>query len=1282
MQLLLKMQSMVHKSTFLVFSYLLILTNFGLSQENVKQSTKIEWIERGIFEKPWSQEELSIWDCETCQYDINHPETPFIKFKTKVQNYGSVVTQLTNVKSELVDIKDQRSKDKIKQDFTIETKIIQERNQYYLSVKIFPFKEANGEVYKIEEFDFQAQIKIEQLLTTRMPTTTISKLSDGDIYKIAIKESGVYEMDAQFLNELGVNSEEVDPRKIQILGNGGGKLNQGLGESRIDDLNELAIEVIGENDGSFDQTDKIRFYAEGADVWTEVNGDFVFNKNIYDETNYYFLKVSSENGKRINSISSNNSNEFVFDEYDYYLRYEEDKTNLLGAYGLTQGSGQDWYGDKFEITRTKEYSNFFSVPDLIPGEADFSLAFAARSGASSEATVSFDNIDYLLSFGTVQVEDVEKLFARRIVLNEKPVLSNTNPQIRINYPATSTTSEGWLDFIQLKAKRSLKMLGNQMEFFNLESKNYSNATLRLKNATNTKLWDISDLANVQSLNANDIGDTKEFSFETENKLKRFIAFSGFLQPEAIGPVDNQNIHGILETDYAIVYHPDLEEAAKKLADHRIENDGLVVDLVNINQLYNEFSSGRVDPTAIRNFAKMIYDRTDNFNYLLLFGDGTYDYQNKMPGVPEGNFVPTYQTKVTLNPVESFPSDDYYSLLSDTEGLNLSGALDIAVGRIPAKNSAEANTVVNKIIHYDTSPACLGDWRLNLLFNADDEDSNTHLFQANGIANSVEQKNPIFNQSKVYWDAYPQVSTPGGDRYPDATLALNKEVNSGTLLTNYLGHGGSKGWSQERVLKVTDIQSYDNLDRLTTFVTATCSFTGFDDPAINTAGEICLMNPQGAAVALLTTTRAVYVSGNKRLTEAVYDTIFTKVNGQYLRLGELMRRAKNSNPADISGTNARKFAMIGDPAMKLALPKYEIITTKINGVDANQSNQDTIGALQKVTIEGYIADFNGNLNSGFNGVIYPTVYDKKSTVETLSNDGNNQVKFEVYKNIIFKGAATVSGGMFSFSFIVPKDIDYAFGKGKISYYASDGNNEDAGGYYSNLVVGGTNENAIVDDQGPQIDLFMDNLNFAYGDATGRNTTLIAKLSDDNGINITGTSIGHDLTGVLDEKESQSFILNEFYEAEIDDYTSGTVEYPIQDLDLGIHQIRVKAWDIANNSAEAMTEFLVVDSEVSALENVLNYPNPFTTNTSFYFNTELKNTPLDVIVNIYTLSGKLVKTIQANTIATNGLVNDVQWNGNDDFESNLAKGVYLYKIKASSEQLNTSQESRFEKLVILK
>ena len=574
------------------------------------------------------------------------------------------------------------------------------------------------------------------------------------------------------------------------------------------------------------------------------------------------------------------------------------------------------------------------------------------------------------------------------------------------------------------------------------------------------------------------------------------------------------------------------------------------------------------------------------------------------------------------------------------------------------------------------------------FLADDEDSNIHINDADEIAVNVQDSSREYNVNKIYFDAFRQESTPGGARFPGATAALDRDIFRGVLIVNYLGHGGSKGWAQERVLRPEDIDGWRNEDQLPLFITATCSFTGFDDPGQVTAGEQCLLKPDGGAIGLLTTVRAVYASSNARLTRAVFDKILAPNGANVFPIGEVMRQAKNS----VSSTrlNSRKFFTIADPAMFLAIPTYNVTTTSINGQNISQGFTDTLSALEKVTVEGIVTNSNGQLMADFNGTVYPTIYDKYITINTLVQDvgfrGSLPKSFKLQKNLIFKGAASVVNGRFSFTFVVPKDINYNFGNGKISYYANDNQGRDANGYYEGIIIGGADPNAANDDQPPLVEVFMDDENFAFGGITSEDPTLFVKLADDNGINVAGNSIGHDLTGVLDENTQNTYVLNDFYESALDDYTKGSVRFPLFDLEEGRHTIRVKAWDIANNPAEGYTEFVVASSAQAALDLVLNYPNPFTTNTQFQFGHNLSGRLLDIQVQVFTISGRIVKTIETQRFAEGSRISDITWDGRDEYGDRLGKGVYLYKVKVKSLDEGSasvkSVESDFEKLVILK
>jgi hypothetical protein len=370
--------------------------------------------------------------------------------------------------------------------------------------------------------------------------------------------------------------------------------------------------------------------------------------------------------------------------------------------------------------------------------------------------------------------------------------------------------------------------------------------------------------------------------------------------------------------------------------------------------------------------------------------------------------------------------------------------------------------------------------------------------------------------------------------------------------------------------------------------------------------------------------------------------------------------------------------LGDPAMKIAYPKYGISTLTINNNDVTVVT-DTLKALSKVTITGYVEDENGIKASNFNGTLYPTVYDKLSTVNTLANDENSSVQsFETQNSILFKGKVSVISGDFSFSFVVPKDIGYQYDYGKISYYVENGET-DGSGYFSDFIIGGTSSNIGADDIGPDVSLFMNDESFVFGGLTDENPFLLSFVFDSNGVNTVGNGIGHDITALIDANTQDEIVLNEYYEADLNSYQSGTIRYPMSDLSSGKHTLSLKVWDVYNNVSEAYTEFVVESSAQLALEHVLNYPNPFSTHTEFYFEHNQPDIPIDVQILIFTVSGKLVKTINSTVETAGYRIEPIDWDGTDDFGDNIGRGVYLYRISASSQN---GKAEKYEKLVILK
>ena len=1130
-------------------------------------------------------------------------------------------------------------------------------------------------------------------------TNRNSVLSDGTIIKIPISEPGVYKLDYNYLKDkANIDIDNINPKNISIYGNGGGMMD-GLITADYNiqerDLIENPIMISGEGDGKFNSGDFILFYAEGPSkiLFSESTQSLQLPTNLYDTKNYYFLKVGGTEGKRIGANSSVANPEFTVNKFDDVIRHETESKNLLADWVQSQGSGRHWYGEQFKNTRTRVFDRQFEFPNLIKEDSiTATVRMVARtfSGSTKFNIQVNDQMAESRNFGKLNDGDNEEnyCYAQNIVAEFLP--SSDNVSITLNYPEVAQESEGWLDYIEITCKRSLTMVGSQLRFRSIESMNHSVSNFQIGGANaDLEVWDITDAtqATQQSFNLN--GGTISFNATTDGVLKEFIVFDknvGFKTAEDPIALENQNVHGIPDAELIIVYHQDFEEAVQKLADYRRTHQGYEVATVRIDHILNEFSSGRVDPVGIRDFSKMMHDRNpDKYKWLLLFGDGSYDFRD-LYGFGK-NYIPAYETEESHNPINAFPADDYYALLTEGDGAGLLGDLDIAIGRIPVESSQEAMGVVDKLISYDNEPSSMRDWRNRLTLVSDDDEHDsawTHVKPSEKHYNDFKSKYPNFNIDKIYFDAFPQIATSGGQKYPAVNEVIDQTIFKGVLLINYFGHGGSKGWAQERVLKVENIINWDNKDRLPLFMTATCSFTGYDSPEFKSAGEEVFLNPNGGAFMLLSTTRAVYISGNEAMVESVFDRLFTRVNGEYPSIGEIFSAAKNTLTAGTK-RNSRKFVLIGDPSMHLALPKVEVATTFINGHDVLDGHADTLQALQEVTIEGLIKDEDGNLMEDFNGAVYPTIYDKPDTIFTLGQDANSPVRpFELQKNILFKGRASVVNGLFKFTFVMPKDINYEFGKGKISYYAENGEALDASGNYQNIIIGGSVENNGNDEEGPIVEVFMNSEDFVQGGITSENPVLLVKLRDDNGINVAGTSIGHDLTAVLDGNNQNTFVLNDFYEAELNDYTQGLVRYPLFNLDEGFHEIEVTAWDVANNFGRGFTEFYVVNSEEAALLNVLNYPNPFIDETCISFEHNLAGKDLQVRIDIHAINGQLVKTIiqDLNTAASKECIT---WNGTTDDGNRLAKGIYVYNVKIKDKSLGSDNyigESEYSKMVILK
>lgn len=1256
---------------------------------------------------------VEYWSFEGAVASSNPPGLPVFTERFRVDGSGQLSVSIAEANYEPFEWgKAPEAAEQLGASPEFEANVTRHREGYFGKIAFVPIVRRNGQYERLTSFTLKIALRPQPApQAQRGPNNTdLSKLANGELYKLAIPATGVYKITAAFLtNELGIDLAGVDPGSIRVLGAPGGKLPYYSEAPRQDDLAELPIQIVDGGDGTINGNDYLLFYAQGPDQWryNEARRQFEMQRNIYDSRNYCFLQILPGNGARISSRLSVSSTAADITTFRDYSRYEPDLINLFKEWTKAQGSGKHWYGDQFRNAREYTYNDIFNFPNIVPGSPVYvqaRMALRARVSSSFFTNIGGTELESsrVAAITTINTNsDNINAYAREALLRDSFLAEQEQLPVTVRYPfpqGAGDESEGWLDWVQFNVTRQLAMTGGQMAFRSPESRAFAAVRYQVAQANEgLMVWDVTNPVSPVAQAFNFSGGTLSFGANTDGLIREFVAFDPaqpLLQPEAIGPVPNQNLHGIAEVDMVIVSPPDFEQEALRLAQHRSELSGMTIQIVTPEQIYNEFSGGRAEPTAIRDFSRMLYDRSNRFRYLLLMGDASFDYRD-IYGFG-GNFVPVYQ-KENFNPVEAYPTDDFLALLySGNESDPLSGDLYINVGRLPVKTVQEARNMVDKVIRYDLNPQTYGDWRNRLTFVGDDDDGPgdiAHFRQADDIAEDMQELVPFVNLDKIYLDAFPQESTPGGERFPLATEQLNRSIFRGALAVTYLGHGGPRGWAQERVLNISDILSWDNAMQLPVFVTATCSFTGYDDPELVTAGEEVILNPNGGASALMTTVRAVYANSNERMTRNALTYLLQRdsTTGRPRAVGEAFRLGKNDVSSSFDVNNSRKFSLIGDPSMPVALPRQEVITTAVNGIAISPADTlpiDTLRALQKVTIQGAVLAADGSVDNNFNGIVYPTLFDKAQTVTTLAQGANVPYNYRIQQNVIFKGRASVTNGVFEFSFVVPRDINYTFGAGKISYYAADqARKTDAAGSYEGIVIGGSDPNGITDDQGPQVEVFMNTASFVFGSVVSPNPTLLVRLSDDNGINVVGNSIGHDLEGVLNGNTQNTYLLNDFYESELDDYTRGTVRYPLSQLPEGRHRIEVKAWDVANNSATGFTEFVVAGSAGIALQHVLNYPNPFTDRTCFQFDHNLHNQDLDVLIQIYTVSGRLVKTLE-QTVFTDGAIRQgdcIEWDGRDDFGDQLARGVYLYKVKvrgAGIGSIGRSGESDFEKLVILK
>lgn len=1129
------------------------------------------------------------------------------------------------------------------------------KHKKYIEIEILPFIKRDGRILRVVKASLIVRVpegaKKDAEAGPKQQYAENSVLSSGDWFKIAVSQSGIYRLTYSDIQSMGVG----DPANVRIYGYGGALIEEDFSKliPRCDDLPEVPIYMDYGADGIFSEGDYILFYAQGSvkDNISESSPVHSYTPNYYSNNGYYFVTCSNSGGKKIRTEEAVTADATINYSTTYAGHYiHRAEYNLLK-------SGREWYGYIFQ---NRTLNQTFQITDTnIDTSQPLLLNVSVVTSASSETyfdcALNGQDVGRQIKVASSASSTIAGCKGELLLSLENNV--SDYPSVTLNYNNLVSGNIGYLNHITANYYKRLVFDSNNHSLFitNPEDLNVSEvAEYSISGATKyTQVWEITDLSNITAMPLTLENSTAKFK-ERHNTLHKYIAFNGAdgsIKPTMIGRVGNQNLHSLPVADMVIITPAEYRSASERLAQFHRTSDGMSVHVITPDAIYNEFSSGTPDASAYRLFMKMLYDRAkmqgvDGPECLLFMGVASYDNRGILNSpLP----LLSFQSKESLSETSSYTTDDFYGMLDDNEGGSLSAAtMDISVGRMPVTSAKEAENVVTKTINYVTSSQS-GSWRSLCSFLADDGNNNIHMQQANNLADALSSINNSYSIDKVFLDSYTLVEGTSGNTFPGAQEKILNNIKNGNLIFTYVGHGSPNTLTSEQTITRSIIKSMYNKN-LGLWITATCDFSRYDDNT-HSAGMEVILNPSGGGIALYTTTRMVYSSENYKLMQATFKYIIPTETEEHKTLGEIFRLAKI---AIGSNSNKLNFTLLGDPAIKLHYPTNRVITDEINSVEPSEA---TMQALGIVTIKGHIEDLNGNRLNDYNGSLSIIVYDKEEEVKTKGQTGN-PFTYTTYPNKLFIGNVSVINGEFSTTFMVPKDISYRYGNGKILYYLwrDDKPDDDGFGNNTEFMVGGSDPSATPSEDGPNVRIYMNSPEFVSGSKVNENPVFYAHLYDNFGINVVGAGIGHDVTVQLNGDPSQTYILNNYYEAAINNYTSGTVKYQFTNLKPGNYQLNFKAWNLQNVSTSASLEFIVDNSIGAEIEDFTIYPNPATTETTFALRHNRPEVPVTVTFRVYDM---LYREYWEATVteSTDGTYT-AHWDLTGKF-GNMASGIYYVR-----------------------
>ena len=1091
-----------------------------------------------------------------------------------------------------------------------------------------------------------------------------SVLSEHTWYRLSVTQEGAHQLDYATLQGMGIDMGSLNPSQIRLFGNPSGALPEKNADSRPDDLTEMAIFVTGAEDGSFDEGDMVLFYGQEPTRWVLVDSNkdtYRRERNYYSDTTYYYLCVDSGvDGLRVGekpTLPVENTTAVISDFPDFVWHEEE----LFSPYSI----GQNWFGEQI-TTEDSILTLPFVFPNLVKNK--YLRVYSQVLGRIKKDNYlhynAWVNDNHVADNVSIKYYGEHK-YGELSTINKQIVLDSDTAVFELSFVPFSGASL-YLDYVEIYGWRQLKRSNNNFLFRLMPSQFGDDRTAIWVQNVNADywLWDVSSPLRPVLQDAVLSADNLVFATD-EMTEKRYVLF----MPTSAYPIvnwstlPNQNLHAIAAADNLILTSPIFLEQAQELANYHAAKDDLTSIVVNVNEIYNEFSTGTPDPTGIRDFVRMVYRRSSGqLKYLTLFGRASFDFRN-INGYGQ-NYVPTYETFEAPQHELSFATDDYFALMDDNEGVNSNGHVDIGVGRISVSTVEEAETILRKIKHYDNLTASHGEWKADLLLFADDENT-SYVNYSEGIDAMIDSQCPALTRKKLYCGAYPLQNTSSGTVNPGANADLKRAFDQGMLALLYVGHGGVRGLTGESVFDNADIAALSNYDKMPFVYTATCEFTKYDNPLLVSAGEQLFLNPHGGCVALFSACRPTYGPQNNLQTRALVPVLLQRDdNGMSLRFGDIIRLAKSNqlNFNSLGNQNIR-FLFLGDPLLRFPLPQKDIAVTRINGMVVGDSDNLELHAMSMVTMEGEVRDVNGRLDAGFNGTLWVRFYDQKTKLVVKFVDDSTR-KVYYHKDVLYQGQVSVTAGKFNVSFQIPKEIKSGEGAPRFSFYAYDSiRGIDAVGEFDELVLGGIDPAMVPDDEGPKITFYWNTPDFENGQVVEHQGVLYADLYDAQGIYHYGYSLGRDIVMSSNLAACNHLVLNDQYEPAMNDFRRGRITLPLNDLEPGTYEFTLKVWDTQDNASEATLWFVVDDNLF--LSQVHNYPNPFNEETRITMTHIGEEGDFDVNIEIFDIMGRSVQHIYKKVYASDGVIEPVIWDGCDYYGSPLRSGIYLYRLTLTDE-----------------